>query len=62
MDVVEEVRKACARLNRYYIPTCYPSAFDQGAPVDQFFASDAEEALRDAEVVLDFARRAIETS
>lgn len=61
LAVPEEVRRACIRLNRYYIPTRYPDAFDQGAPVDQFFEGDAQEALRDAEIVIDFARDVIAT-
>lgn len=57
----EEIQQACARLNRYYIPTRYPNAFDRGAPVDQFFEQDAKEAVRDAELVIEFARRVIGT-
>ncbi len=48
----EPVRMACARLNRYYIPTRYPAAFDRGAPADQFFETDAAQAVVDAEEVL----------
>jgi len=48
-------------LNRYDISTRSPDAFDQGAPVDQFFEGDAQEALRDAEIVIDFARGVIAT-
>ncbi len=59
--IPEDVRQACARLNRYYIPTRYPNAFDRGAPVDQFFEQDAKEAVQDAELVLEFARRVIAT-
>jgi HEPN domain-containing protein len=51
----ETLRMACARLNRYYIPTRYPDAFPQGAPADQFFEEDARQALTDAEAVLAFA-------
>ncbi len=51
----ESMRRACARLNRYYIPTRYPNAFDRGAPSEQFFESDAAEALKDAEEVIRFA-------
>ena len=57
--VPEDVRTACARLNRYYIPTRYPDAFDEGAPADQFFAADAQQAVRDAEEVVRFAVRLI---
>ncbi len=48
----EPMRMACARLNRYYIPTRYPDAFDRGAPADQFFEADAAQAVVDAEEVL----------
>lgn len=53
------VRMACTRLNRHYIPTRYPNAFDRGAPVDQFFEPDARQALEDAQEVVDFATRVI---
>lgn len=57
--VPEPVRIACTRLNRYYIPTRYPNAFDRGAPADQFFEADARQALADAEEVLRLAERVI---
>jgi HEPN domain-containing protein len=53
--VGESMRMACARLNRYYIPTRYPDAFDRGAPADQFFAADAQQAVADAEEAVRFA-------
>lgn len=53
------VRACCARLNRYYIPTRYPDAFPSGAPADQFFDADAQQAVRDAEEVLRFAQRSV---
>lgn len=49
------VHTACARLNRFYIATRYPDAFDQGAPAEQFFEPDARQALQDAEEVIAFA-------
>lgn len=57
----ENVHRASARLNRHYIPTRYPNAFDRGAPVDKFFEQDAREAVQDAELVLEFARSVIAT-
>ncbi|MFN3284651.1 MAG: HEPN domain-containing protein [bacterium] len=57
--VPESVRGACARLNRYYVPTRYPNAFDRGVPAEQFFEEDASQALRDAEEVVGFARSAV---
>jgi HEPN domain-containing protein len=53
--VAAPVRDASARLNRFYIPTRYPDAFDRGAPADQFFEPDARQAVADAEEVLRFA-------
>jgi len=61
LSVPEETRMACARLNRYYIPTRYPNAFDRGAPADQFFEPDARQALEDAGEVLRFAKRTVGT-
>ncbi|MDF2957719.1 MAG: HEPN domain protein [Candidatus Alkanophagales archaeon MCA70_species_1] len=55
-SIPEDVRGAAARLNRYYIPTRYPNAFDRGAPADQFFEEDAQQALEDARGVIEFVR------
>jgi HEPN domain-containing protein len=60
--ITEPLRMACARLNRYYIPTRYPDAFAQGAPADQFFEADARQALTDAEEVMSFAEDIIRSS
>lgn len=54
MAVPTTVRDACARLNRYYIPTRYPDAFPSGTPIAQFFEPDARQALTDAEEVIRF--------
>jgi len=53
--VPPSVSTACARLNRHYIPTRYPNAFDRGAPADQFFEPDAQQALEDGSEVISFA-------
>ncbi|MGH2350686.1 MAG: HEPN domain-containing protein [Chloroflexota bacterium] len=60
-SIAEAVHLACARLNRYYILTRYPDAFDRGAPADQFFEADARQALADAEEVQRFAEHVIGT-
>ncbi len=60
--VPEAVRLAAARLNRFYIPTRYPDAFDRGAPVDQYFEPDARQAMEDAREIQRFAERAIGAS
>lgn len=46
--------EACARLNRLYMPTRYPDAMPEGAPVDQFLRKDAEDAIRDARLVVTY--------
>jgi len=60
--VDESLERACAHLNRYYIPTRYPNAFDLGAPADQFFEDDARQALEEAEEVVRFAEGIIGSS
>lgn len=55
----ESFHQACIRLNRYHIPALYPTAFDRGAPVDQFFEQGAREAVQDADLVLELARSVI---
>lgn len=57
--VPEEVRRACVKLNKLYIPARYPNAFPSGAPADHFHDFEAEEAVRDAQKVVSFARKTI---
>jgi HEPN domain-containing protein len=45
---------AARRLDRHYIPTRYPNGFDRGAPADYFSATDAEEAIADAERIIQY--------
>jgi HEPN domain-containing protein len=56
VSISQRIRQACAHLNRYYIPTRYPNAFDRGAPAEQFFEADARQALDDVQEVVKFAR------
>jgi HEPN domain-containing protein len=60
--VAAPVRHACARLNRFYIPTRYPDAFDRGAPADQYFEPDARQAVADAEEVQRFAEAIVRSA
>lgn len=50
----DTVREACSRLNRLYLPTRDPHAVPEGAPADQFLRKDAEDAIRDARLVVEF--------
>jgi HEPN domain-containing protein len=50
----EGLLDAARRLDRHYIPTRYPNGFDRGAPADYFSATDAEEAISDAERIIQY--------
>jgi len=54
VEVNDDVRDACAALNRYYIPTRYPDAHEQGAPVNLYTERDAKSALSDLRIVAEF--------
>jgi HEPN domain-containing protein len=56
IGVPDDVRAAAAFLDRLYIPTRYPNGFEEGVPRDYFVASDADDALARAEVVVEFCR------
>ena len=46
-------------LDKHYIPTRYPNGFERGAPVDFYTAKEAEEAIANAEAILEFCRNKI---
>ncbi len=58
-DVAEATRDAARRLNRHYLGTRYPDAHHEGAPAELYTELDAEQALADAERILDDVRRRI---
>ena len=45
------------KLDKYYIPTRYPNGFEIGAPKDYFTSQEAEEAIENAEEIIEFCRR-----
>ena len=49
----EEVREACIRLNKLYIPTRYVDAWSEGIPEEYYSESEARDAI-------EWARRVIE--
>jgi len=55
-DPSEEVLDAAKALDRHYIPTRYPNTHPRGAPGDLYTARDADQALADADAVLDHVR------
>lgn len=52
-----ELLDRARRLDRHYLPTRYPNGFEAGIPADFYTAADAQEAIRDAEAVLEFCSR-----
>ena len=50
----------CAKeLDKHYIPTRYPNGFERGAPVDFYTRREAEQAIGNAEAILEFCRHQI---
>jgi HEPN domain-containing protein len=47
-------------LDKHYIPTRYPNGFEMGAPVDFYTRKEAEEAIAQAEAILEFCRRQVD--
>jgi len=46
-------------LDKHYIPTRYPNGFERGAPVDFYTLGEAEHAISNAEVIIEWCRRQI---
>ncbi len=46
-------------LDKFYIPPRYPNGFDEGAPSDYFTAGEAEEAIKNAQKIIEFCGRHI---
>lgn len=55
-DVPDDVVEAAKALDKHYIAPRYPNAHPAGAPTDVYGRLDAERALGDATVILDFVR------
>ncbi|MBI2060094.1 MAG: HEPN domain-containing protein [Nitrospirae bacterium] len=53
------VVKAAKHLDRHYIPARYPNGYESGAPVDYYEKEDAQGAIQEAEIVLEFCRRQV---
>ena len=47
-------------LDKHYIPTRYPNGFERGAPVDFYTRREAEQAIANAEAILEWCRRQID--
>lgn len=56
INMPEDLVRAAAKLDRYYIPTRYPNAWPSLAPHKHYSREDAEEAVTTARRVLDYVR------
>lgn len=54
-DVIERAKE----LDKHYIPTRYPNGFERGAPTDFYTAKEADQAISNAEAIIEFCRRQI---
>ena len=59
-SVSEEHIRYARVLDRYYIPTRYPNAFERGAAHEYFLEKDAREAIRLAEEIISIVKREAE--
>ncbi len=48
---------AAKELDKHYIPTRYPNGFERGAPTDFYTRREAEQAIGNAEAILEWCRR-----
>ena len=46
-------------LDRHYIPSRYPNGFAAGTPRDHYTAAEADQAIADAEAILEFCARSL---
>lgn len=54
--VPPSVEQACVRLNKFYIPTRDPGAWASGPPAAYYHDFEADQALQDAQEVVNFAQ------
>ena len=54
MEVPERLLEAAKTLDKHYIPTRYPNGFDSGMPGDYYTKTDAQEAIENAQQIIEF--------
>lgn len=57
LDVPEEIEKCSLDLDKVYIPSRYPDAFDAGSPFDYFNKEDAAKHIDCAARILDYVEK-----
>jgi HEPN domain-containing protein len=55
----DELMEKAMVLDRHYIPTRYPNGFERGAPMDYYSRKDADEAISNAEAIIEFCQNHI---
>lgn len=55
LPVSERIRELAARLSKFYTPTRYPDVWESGIPEDYYTGSEAEEAIRWAGEIINWA-------
>jgi len=56
VSIPEDISRCLLTLDKHYVPSRYPIAFDEGAPMDYYDRRDGEECLRCAERVVSWVR------
>ncbi len=56
INIIDEYIQYARVLDRYYISTRYPNAFESGAAHEYFLERDAGEAVRFAEEIINFVK------
>jgi HEPN domain-containing protein len=59
MQVSVALIDAAKELDKHYIPTRYPNGFERGAPTDFYTHREAEQAIANAEAILEWCRRQV---
>lgn len=59
MTVPDKILSCSLDLDKVYIPSRYPDAFDMGAPMDYFDREDAEKHIECTREILDFIREQV---
>jgi HEPN domain-containing protein len=58
-SIPDPVFEAARSLDKFYIPTRYPNAFASGAPGQFYGEKDAQGAVEDAGIILEFCKNHI---
>ena len=55
IEVSERLIEAAKNLDKHYIPTRYPNGFDSGMPGEYYTKKDAQEAIENAQQIIEFS-------